>query len=245
VTASPTHDAVTGAGATVIVPTYNEAENLPRIVPAILAVLPEAKVLVVDDRSPDGTGAIADRLAAADPRVRVSHRDGPRGLGPAYLHGFRLALEDPDCAFIFEMDADFSHQPRYLPDLLRAARDADLVLGCRYMPGGGIEGWGPHRLLISRAGTMYARAVLGMPFRDLTGGFKCFRRAVLETIDLGAVRSVGYAFQIELTWRAYQAGFLIREVPIVFPDRTAGESKMSMAIMHEGALGVLRMRLRR
>lgn len=237
-------DTPTGAGATVIVPTYNEAENLPRIVPAILAALPEARVLVVDDLSPDGTGDIADGLAAADARVRVSHRDGPRGLGPAYLHGFRLALEDPRCDFIFEMDADFSHQPRYLPDFLRAARDADLVLGCRYMPGGGIEGWGPHRLAISRAGTLYARAVLGLPYRDLTGGFKCFRRRVLETIDLSAVRSVGYAFQIELTWRAWQAGFLIREIPIVFPDRTVGESKMSMGIMHEAALGVLRMRLR-
>jgi dolichol-phosphate mannosyltransferase len=236
--------APTGAGAIVVVPTFNEAENLPRIVPAILEALPEARVLVVDDHSPDGTGDLADALAAEDPRVRVSHRDGPRGLGPAYLHGFGLCLADPDCTHVFEMDADFSHKPEYLPHLLAATRDADLALGCRYMPGGGVEGWGAHRQLISRGGNLYARAILGMPFRDLTGGFKCFRRRVLEGIDLQAVRSVGYAFQIELTWRAWQAGFLVQEVPIVFPDRTHGESKMSMRIMHEGMLGVLRMRLR-
>jgi dolichol-phosphate mannosyltransferase len=234
----------TGAGAIVVVPTFNEAENLPRIVPAILAALPDARVLVVDDHSPDGTGDLADALAAADPRVRVSHRDGPRGLGPAYLHGFELCLADPDCTHVFEMDADFSHKPEYLRDLLAATAKADLALGCRYMPGGGVEGWGAHRQLISRGGNLYARGVLGLPFRDLTGGFKCFRREVLEGIDRAAVRSVGYAFQIELTWRAWQAGFLIDEVPIVFPDRVHGESKMSMRIMHEGMLGVLRMRLR-
>ena len=236
--------APTGVGAVVVVPTFNEAENLPRIVPAILAALPEARVLVVDDLSPDGTGDLADAMAAEDPRVRVSHREGPRGLGPAYLHGFGLCLDDPTCTHVFEMDADFSHKPQYLPQLLAATASADLALGCRYMEGGGVEGWGAHRQLISRGGNLYARAVLGMPFRDLTGGFKCFRREVLERIDLQAVRSVGYAFQIELTWRAWQAGFLIEEVPIVFPDRTHGESKMSMRIMHEGMLGVLRMRLR-
>lgn len=234
----------TGAGAIVVVPTFNEAENLPRIVPAILGALPDARVLVVDDHSPDGTGDLADALAAADPRVRVSHRDGPRGLGPAYLHGFDLCLADPACTHVFEMDADFSHKPEYLAGLLAATKDADLALGCRYMSGGGVEGWGAHRQFISRGGNLYARAVLGMPFRDLTGGFKCFRRRVLEGIDRSAVRSVGYAFQIELTWRAWQAGFLVKEVPIVFPDRTHGVSKMSMRIMHEGMLGVLGMRLR-
>jgi dolichol-phosphate mannosyltransferase len=231
-------------GPIIVLPTFNEAENLPRIVPAALEALPECRILIVDDHSPDGTGDIADKLAAEDSRVRVSHRSGPRGLGPAYLHGFGLCLEDPTCTHILEMDADFSHQPKYLPDFLAAAKDADLVLGCRYMPGGGIEGWAPHRLAISRLGNRYARTILGLQLRDLTGGFKCFRREVLETIDLSAVQSIGYGFQIELTWRAVQAGFKVAEVPIIFPDRTAGESKMSPRIMHEAMLGIIRMRFR-
>lgn len=229
-------------GPIVVLPTFNEAENLPRIVPAILEALPGGRILVVDDLSPDGTGEIADRLAAAEPRVKVSHRSGKRGLGPAYIHGFRLCLEDPTCTHILEMDADFSHQPKYLPDLVGAAAHADLVLGCRYMPGGGIEGWAAHRRAISRIGNRYARTILGLKLRDLTGGFKCFRREVLETIDLSAIQSVGYGFQIELTWRAIQAGFRVAEVPIVFPDRTVGESKMSPKIMHEAMLGIIRMR---
>lgn len=230
-----------GAGALVVLPTYNEALNLPLIVPAVLAVLPAAHVLVVDDLSPDGTGALADALALADPRVHVLHRAGPRGLGPAYLAGFRWALERP-YTHIFEMDADGSHPPRYLPAMLAAAREHDLVLGCRYMPGGGIEGWGPHRLALSRGGNLYARGVLGLPYRDLTGGFKCFRREVLEAIDLEAVRSQGYGFQIELTWRAWQRGFRIGEVPIIFPDRERGESKMSLNIAWEALVGVWRLR---
>ena len=225
-----------------IVPTYNEKENISQIVPAILDAVPDANILIVDDHSPDGTGVIADQLAADDDRIYVVHRDGPRGLGRAYLHGFRWALAR-DYQFIFEMDADFSHQPRYLPDFLAAAADADLVLGCRYMEGGGIEGWGLHRLILSRGGNRYARTVLGLPQRDLTGGFKCFRRAVLETMPLDDIRSVGYCFQIELTWRAIRSGFRIGEVPIVFPDRTAGVSKMSMAIAWEGVVGVWKMRL--
>lgn len=231
-------------GPIVVLPTFNEAENLPRIVPAILDALPGGRILVVDDHSPDGTGDIADQLAAAEPRVRVSHRSGPRGLGPAYLHGFGLCLEDPTCTHILEMDADFSHQPKYLPELLKAAEEADLVLGCRYMPGGGVDGWAAHRRAISRLGNRYARTILGLNLRDLTGGFKCFRRSVLETIDLSAVQSVGYGFQIELTWRAIQSGFTVAEVPIVFPDRTVGESKMSPRIMHEAMLGIVRMRFR-
>ena len=231
-----------GDGPIIVLPTFNEAENLPRIVPAILEALPEGRILIVDDHSPDGTGDIAEKLSAEDSRVRVSHRSGPRGLGPAYLHGFALCLEDPTCTHILEMDADFSHQPKYLPDFLAAAKNADLVLGCRYMPGGGIEGWAPHRLAISRLGNRYARTILGLKLRDLTGGFKCFRREVLETIDLSAIQSVGYGFQIELTWRAVQAGFKVAEVPIIFPDRTAGESKMSPSIMHEAMLGIIRMR---
>ncbi|MCB9761230.1 MAG: polyprenol monophosphomannose synthase [Alphaproteobacteria bacterium] len=231
-----------GDGALVILPTYNERENLPVVVPQVLGVLPRAHVLVVDDLSPDGTGDLADALAAGEPRVHVLHRAGLRGLGPAYLAGFRWALAR-DYRCVFEMDADLSHPPRYLPDLLRALEGADLVLGCRYMPGGGIQGWGPHRLLLSRAGNRYARAVLGLPYRDLTGGFKCFRRAVLEALDLEAVRSRGYGFQIELTWRAHRAGFRVAEVPIVFPDRERGVSKMSAAILHEATLEVLRLRL--
>jgi dolichol-phosphate mannosyltransferase len=236
----------TGAGALVILPTFNEVENLGRIVPAVLAVLPDARVLVVDDQSPDGTGDLADELAAADPRVSVLHRTGPRGLGPAYLDGFAVALRDPSVQAVFEMDADFSHPPRYLPDFLVALRDWDVVLGCRYMDGGGVEGWGLHRRLLSRGGTAYARAVLGLPFRDLTGGFKCFRRSVLEELQrTGALQSVrprGYGFQIEVTWRVWNHGFRIGEVPIVFPDRIHGQSKMSVAIMHEALLGVWRMR---
>ena len=233
-------------GPIVVLPTFNEAENLPRIVPAILEALPGGRILVVDDLSPDGTGEIADRLAAEEPRVKVSHRSGQRGLGPAYIHGFRLCLEDPTCTHILEMDADFSHQPRYLPTLLQLLADWDLVLGCRYMPGGGVEGWGLHRRLLSRGGTAYARTVLGLPYRDLTGGFKCFRREVLETLQqdgtLDAVRSRGYGFQIELTWQVWRHGFRIGETPIVFPDRTAGDSKMSLAIMGDALLGVWRMR---
>ena len=234
----------TGSGALIIIPTYNERENLPRIIPAALAQLPEAHVLVVDDLSPDGTGELADGIAAKDPRVHVEHRQGPRGLGNAYIHGFRWALER-EYEFIFEMDADFSHQPQYLPLFLEAAAEADLVLGCRYMPGGGVEGWGVHRLLISRGGNLYARLVLGLPNRDLTGGFKCFRRRTLQGIDLDRVRSVGYNFQIELTWYASQAGFRIAEVPIVFPDRTMGVSKMNASIFHEALVGVWRLRLGR
>ncbi|MCB9797497.1 MAG: polyprenol monophosphomannose synthase [Alphaproteobacteria bacterium] len=225
----------------VVLPTYNEVENLGRIVPAIRAALPQADVLVVDDLSPDGTGDVAERLAAADPAVSVLHRQGPRGLGPAYLAGFRLALER-GYGRVVEMDADFSHQPRYLPDLIDASANAELVLGSRYVPGGGIQGWGPHRLALSRAGNLYARRVLGVGVRDLTGGFKCFRREVLEAIPLESVRTRGYGFQIELTWRALQRGFRVAEVPIVFPDREAGASKMSLAICGEALTGVWRMR---
>jgi dolichol-phosphate mannosyltransferase len=232
---------LTGIGTLIIVPTYNEQENITRIVPAILAVLPDAHVLVVDDLSPDGTGDMAAKMASRDPRIHVEHRDGERGLGRAYIHGFKWALQR-DYQHIFEMDADFSHRPAYLPDFLEAVQGSDLVLGCRYMKGGGVEGWGPHRLLLSRGGNLYARAILGLPQRDLTGGFKCFRRTVLEGIDLDAVTSVGYCFQIELTWRMIQAGFSVTEVPIVFPDREAGTSKMSLAIAQEALAGVWKIR---
>jgi len=217
----------------VVLPTYNEAENVEPLVTAALAKLPpSARVLIVDDNSPDGTGRIADRLAAEHDAVSVLHRPGKKGLGPAYIAGFRRALGE-GAGLILEMDADFSHEPAYLPRLLDAAGRADLVVGSRYVPGGGVGDWGPLRRAISRGGSAYARFLLGVDVRDLTGGFKCFRREVLEAIDLDAVRSRGYAFQVELTYRAIQRGFEVAEVPIVFRDRRVGASKMSRAIVAE------------
>ena len=219
----------------VILPTYNERETIAAIVEAVLAELPESHVLIVDDNSPDGTGDVADDLAKADERVRVLHRAGKLGLGTAYLAGFRLALED-DYETVFEMDADFSHNPRSLP-ALRAAVDsgADLALGSRYVDGGGTENWGFVRRVISWGGNVYARTILGIPIADLTGGFKCFRREVLEALDLDAVRSEGYAFQVEMTYRAIGRGFRVVEVPITFLERRAGQSKMSRKVMFEFA----------
>ena len=225
----------------IIIPTYNERENLPLIVDAVFSCQPDVHILVVDDGSPDGTGKLADGLAASDERVHVMHRSGKLGLGTAYIAGFKWALAR-SYERVFEMDADFSHQPKYLADFLRASENADLVLGARYIPGGGTEGWTKKREFISRGGNLYARMVLGLPFHDLTGGFKCFRRSVLEVIDLEAVRSTGYAFQIELTYRAVKAGFRVAEVPIVFPDRTRGESKMSGSIVREAMVNVVKLR---
>ncbi len=216
--------------ACVVLPTYNERENLPSIVPRILAAAPQIDVLVVDDNSPDGTGALADALASADPRVRVLHRARKEGLGRAYLAGFAEALAR-GYGRILEMDADFSHDPARLPDLL--ASGTDLALGSRYVEGGGTVNWGLGRRLLSKGGSLYARMILGIPVRDLTGGFKCFRREVLENIDLPSVRSTGYAFQIELTYRALKRGFTISEVPIVFADRRVGKSKMNRRIVAE------------
>ncbi len=221
--------------ACVVLPTYNERENIAAIVPAILAASPELDVLVVDDASPDGTGPLAQELAGCEPRVRVLHRQRKEGLGRAYLAGFEVAL-GAGYGRILEMDADFSHDPSRLPALLATSRDADLVLGSRYVPGGGTRNWGLGRRLLSRGGSLYARLILGVPVRDLTSGFKCFRREVLERIDLRSVTSAGYAFQIELTYRALRAGFRVVEVPIVFADRRVGQSKMSRAIVLE-ALG--------
>ena len=229
--------------ALVCIPTYNELENLEPIVKAVLAVDPRVDILVVDDNSPDGTGALADRLAAAEPRVRVLHRERKEGLGRAYLAAFRWAL-DAGYQYIIEMDADFSHDPRHLPTLLdTAVGGADVVLGSRYVEGGGTVNWGVMRQLISRGGSLYARTILGVRIRDLTGGFKCFRRHVLETLDLEHVQSTGYAFQIELTYRALQRGFDVREIPIVFEDRRVGQSKMSRKIFLEAFVGVVRLRL--
>ncbi len=230
--------------AVICLPTYNEKDNLAPIVAAIHAAVPEVDVLVVDDNSPDGTGALADALAAKDPRVKVLHRAGKEGLGKAYLAAFAWALER-GYGLVLEMDADFSHDPARLPALLEAARDADLALGSRYVPGGGTVNWGLGRKIVSRGGSMYARAVLGVKIRDLTGGFKCFRREVLEAIDLPTVECTGYAFQIELTYRALLRGFRVREVPIVFQDRRVGQSKMSKGIVLEAIRKVWSMRFSR
>ncbi len=222
----------------VVVPTYNERENLASLVSAVRSVLdesaPDHTILVVDDSSPDGTGELAEELAAADTHVKVLHRSEKQGLGPAYIAGFRRAL-DGGAGLIVEMDADFSHDPSYLASMLEAARDADLVLGSRYVKGGGVRNWGIVRRFVSRGGCLYAQAVLGAPIRDLTGGFKCFRREVLEAIDFAHVRAQGYAFQVELTYRALQMGFRVVEVPIVFTERRAGHSKMSRRIVLEAA----------
>jgi dolichol-phosphate mannosyltransferase len=232
-----------------ILPTYDEAENIEAIVTAALAVLREAapgahRILVVDDGSPDGTGEIADRLAAEHDAVEVLHRTTREGLGPAYLAGFRQAL-DGGATHVLEMDADFSHDPADLARLLAAATEADLVLGSRYVPGGGVTDWGLVRRFVSRGGSWYAQRVLGLRVHDLTGGFKCFRREVLEAIDLPTVRSRGYAFQVELTYRAVRAGFRVVELPIVFRDRRLGRSKMSWKIAGEAALLVPRLRFGR
>jgi dolichol-phosphate mannosyltransferase len=226
-----------------VLPTYNERENIEALVGAVRQMLPAAAhVLIVDDNSPDGTGEIADRLAAENENVSVLHRPRKEGLGPAYVAGFRLALAE-GAGLILEMDSDFSHEPAYLPRLLDAARTADLVIGSRYVVGGGVGDWGALRRAISRGGSLYARLALGVEVRDLTGGFKCFRREVLEAIDLDTVQSRGYAFQVELTYRAIQHGFTVVEVPIVFRDRRSGSSKMDRSIVAEAVWRVPLLRL--
>jgi dolichol-phosphate mannosyltransferase len=230
----------------VVMPTYNEAENVDRIVRATDAELERAasgghRIVIVDDNSPDGTGAVADALAQELDSVEVLHRTGKRGLGHAYLEGFGRALA-AGAELVIEMDADFSHDPSYLEALVGSAADADLVLGSRYVAGGGVRDWGLLRRLISRGGGLYARTILGIGVRDLTGGFKCFRREVLEAIELGTVSSEGYVFQIELTYRAILAGFRVKEIPIVFQDRAAGSSKMSAQIALEAIWLVPRLR---
>jgi dolichol-phosphate mannosyltransferase len=222
----------TGA-AWLILPTYNEADNIEAFVEAVRAKLPaSAQVLIVDDSSPDGTGRIADRLASDHDNVSVLHRPEKEGLGPAYIAGFHRALAG-GAGLVLEMDSDFSHDPSYLPRLLEAAKRADLVIGSRYVPGGGVGDWGALRRAMSRGGSAYARLVLGVGVHDLTGGFKCFRREVLEAIDLDTIQARGYAFQVEMTYRTIQHGFRVAEVPIVFGDRRAGSSKMSKSIVAE------------
>jgi dolichol-phosphate mannosyltransferase len=228
-----------------ILPTYNEAGNIEAFVEAVLAKLPaSARVLIVDDNSPDGTGEIADGLAASHESVAVLHRPRKEGLGPAYIAGFKQALA-VGAGLVLEMDSDFSHDPAYLPRLLEAGQRADLAIGSRYVPGGGVGDWSRLRRGISRGGSTYARLILGVRVRDLTGGFKCFRREVLEAIDLDSIRSRGYAFQVEMTYRAIQRGFEIVEVPIVFRDRRAGSSKMDRSIVLEAVWRVPFLRFNR
>jgi len=229
----------------VCLPTYNERENLEAMVAALLGVLPAGgRILVIDDSSPDGTGEIADRLAAEHEAVGVLHRPRKEGLGPAYLDGFRRALE-LGADLVLEMDCDFSHDPNDVPRLVAAAGDADVALGSRYVKGGGTRNWGLIRRAISRGGSLYAQILLGLRVRDLTGGFKCYRREVLEAIDLDAIHSKGYAFQIETTYRAIRAGFRVVEIPIVFADREVGGSKMSRSIVFEAIWKVPALRLSR
>jgi dolichol-phosphate mannosyltransferase len=222
----------------IVTPTYNETDNLPRFVDAVRSAFPEADLMIVDDNSPDGTGAMADAIAAKDEHVKVMHRPGKLGLGTAYIQAFQRGLAEGYDRF-FEMDADLSHDVKYLPDFVRALDDgADAVIGSRNIPGGGVEGWGLGRHVISKGGSLYSRTILGLGVKDLTSGYKAFTRRALEAIDIDSVHSNGYSFQIEMTYRAIRKGMRVDEVPIVFVDRTAGKSKMSRRIFVE-AIGVV------
>jgi dolichol-phosphate mannosyltransferase len=228
--------------ALVVIPTYNERENLDPLLRRVFAQGLPIEVLIIDDNSPDGTGAMADELAAADPRVHVMHRAGKMGLGSAYVAGFRYALER-DYDAVFEMDADFSHNPDSLPEFLRELETADLVVGSRYLHGVTVVNWPLKRLILSYGANVYSRVITGVPIKDLTGGFKCFRRRVLESLDLSRVKSDGYGFQIEINFKAWRKGFRIKEIPILFVDRRAGESKMNRRIVWEAAFMVWRLRI--
>jgi dolichol-phosphate mannosyltransferase len=224
--------------ALVLLPTYNEKDNIEKISRQVIAIDPRIEVLIVDDNSPDGTGQIADRLAAENPRIKVLHRTGKQGLGRAYIAGFHYGIEKK-YDYIFEMDADFSHQPKYLADHLKNIETCDISLGSRYIKGGGIENWPKMRWAISYYANVYSRVVTGLPVRDATGGFKCFRRRVLESLDLDSIRSNGYSFQIEVSFRAWLHGFKIQETPIIFVEREAGHSKFSKKIIYEAVFMVL------
>ena len=227
----------------VIIPTYNEKDNIGQLLGLVYKVVPDIHVLVVDDGSPDGTGDLIENLMAAEyqGRLFILKRSGKLGLGTAYIAGFKWALER-EYEFIFEMDADFSHNPKYLPEFITAITGCDVVLGSRYVSGGGVTNWSLLRRFISLGGSLYSRIILSLPFHDLTGGFKCFRRKVLETINLDDVKSNGYSFQIEMTYRAFLSGFTIKEVPIVFEERAEGQSKMSSSIFREAIWMVLKLR---
>jgi dolichol-phosphate mannosyltransferase len=229
--------------ALVIIPTYNESENIEKIVPLVLDQDSSIHVLIVDDNSPDGTGRIADEMAKKDGRFFVIHREKKSGLGTAYIAGFKFALEK-GYDLIFEMDCDFSHDPKYVPHFLKAIQEADLVLGSRYIDGVNVINWPMSRLLLSYYANVYSRLVTGLPVKDATSGFKCFRREVLEAIDLDRVKSNGYSFQIEMSFRAWKKGFKIKEIPIIFEDRKVGQSKMSKKIVREAVWMVWKLRLR-
>ncbi len=238
----PTSDRHTGAGALIVTPTYNERGNIEEFVSSVFAVVPDAHVLIVDDASPDGTGELADRMAAEEPRLRVLHRPGKLGLGTAYIQAFAQNLT-AGYRYFFEMDADMSHDPAYLPDFFRAlTRGADVVVGSRNVAGGSVQGWGLGRHVLSKGGSLYSRMVLGVPVRDLTTGYKAFTREALERINIHSVRSNGYSFQIEMTYRALQAGLRVQEVPITFVDRRVGQSKMGGSIFNEAVAMVWRLR---
>jgi dolichol-phosphate mannosyltransferase len=226
----------------IVVPTYNERENIAELITDVLRVLPTTDLLIVDDNSPDGTGTIVDELSSRDPRVSIVHRSGKLGLGTAYVLGFHYAI-DHGYDLVFEMDADFSHDPRYLPDILAAANQADLVIGSRYIAGGGTPNWSRLRKFVSGGGNIFARMMLRIPTHDCTGGFRCYRTAALRTINLDQIRAQGYAFQVEMAYVFWKRGFRVREVPIVFMDRRVGKSKMSRKIFLEGFLWVMRTRL--
>lgn len=228
----------------IIIPTYNEYENLPPLLEQVFSYAPLSDVLIVDDNSPDGTGKLADQMHASDPRVNVLHRAGKLGLGTAYVAGFKYAIDHQyDAAF--EMDADFSHDPRYLPDFLQAIESADLVIGSRYVKGGDTPNWSFIRRCISGCGNVFARFMLGIPVHDCTAGYRCYRREVLSSIDLDTVQSQGYAFQVEMAYRVLRQGFKIVEIPIIFMDRRVGQSKMSRKIVIEAFTYVVRARLGR
>lgn len=226
----------------VVIPTYNERDNIERLIPAILAQDEGIEVLVVDDNSPDGTGEIVDRLAAANPRICVLHRSGKLGLGSAYREGFRFALER-GAEYIVEMDADFSHDPAMLPTFFEKMKDYDLVIGSRYLNGVSVVNWPIRRLILSYFASVYTRLITGLRISDCTGGFKCFRREALEAIDLGKIRSDGYSFQIEMNYRCVEKGFRVGEIPIIFIDRRAGSSKMSKKIVREAVFMVWKLKI--
>ena len=228
----------------VVIPTYNESENVSLLIPQIHEVVPDTDILVVDDNSPDGTGAIVAEMAAKDPRIKLLSREGKQGLGRAYVAGFKKCLEE-GYDLICQMDCDFSHQPKYLLEFLEAIKEADVVIGSRYVPGGTTEDWPFKRRFLSKGGKLYARTILGIKVTDLTGGFKCWRRQMLEGIDLDTVGAAGYAFQMEMNYRSAKAGFRIVEIPITFPDRTRGESKLGQGIFWESLKMPWRLRFKK
>ena len=236
------NDESIGQGVIVCIPTYNEKENILRITPRVLEELPGGNVLIIDDNSPDGTGILADELSQKDERIKVLHRPEKEGLGKAYIAGFRWAL-DKGYQYVIEFDADFSHNPSYLPDMVSRLKRADVVIGSRRVQGGGVENWSPLRRIVSNGGSIYARTVLGVPIKDLTGGFNGFKRNALEIIDFETIKASGYAFQLEIKYRASKRGLSIEEMPIIFPDRTHGTSKMSGKIFREALIAVWRIRL--